>query len=184
MINLGLLHSICRTPQGRDRAALFVDPLNLHMPAYGIDTPVRAAAFLGQILHESGEFRYLRELGNDEYLKKYDTGRLAARLGNTPEDDGDGQLYRGRGLIQVTGRANYERCGQALGLDLIAHPEMLESPNLAVQSACWFWDSRDLNQVADDYDYRAITKAINGGYSHMESRITYWERARRAFRLM
>ena len=86
----------------------------------------RIAAFIAQIGHESGQFRYVRELGSDQYLSKYDTGSLAKRLGNTPEADGYRQTYRGRGLIQITGRTNYIACGEALAFDLVNHPDLLE----------------------------------------------------------
>ena len=86
----------------------------------------RIVAFIAQIGHESGQFRYVRKLGSDQYLSKYDTGSLAKRLGNTPEADGDGQTYRGRGLIQITGRINYTACGEALAFDLVNHPDLLE----------------------------------------------------------
>ncbi|KEZ72070.1 lysozyme, partial [Pseudomonas syringae pv. syringae FF5] len=95
-------------PNAGPKAGVFVPALNIAMARYAIDTRLRIAAFIAQIGHESGQLRYVRELGSDSYLAKYDTGQLALRLGNTPEADGDGQLYRGRGLIQVTGRTNYE----------------------------------------------------------------------------
>jgi putative chitinase len=79
-----------------------------------INTPKRQAAFLAQVGHESGQLQYVRELGGEQYLSKYDTGNLAAKLGNTPELDGDGQRYRGRGPIQITGHSNYLRCSLAL----------------------------------------------------------------------
>ncbi|EJT83056.1 chitinase [Pseudomonas putida S11] len=126
--------------------------------ARGIVTPTRQAAFIAQIGHESGQFRYVRELGNDKYLAKYDTGTLAARLGNTPTADGDGQKYRGRGLIQITGHDNYEACGEALGLDLVNQPELLELPQHAAASAAWFWQSRGLNTLADRGDFVGITR--------------------------
>lgn len=102
-------------PNAGPKAGVFVPALNIAMARYAIDTRLRIAAFIAQIGHESGQLRYVRELGSDSYLAKYDSGQLALRLGNTPEADGDGQLYRGRGLIQVTGRTNYEACGEALG---------------------------------------------------------------------
>lgn len=159
---------------GRARASLYLDPLNVAMCEFGIDTPMRQAAFLAQIAHESGSLRYVRELASGE---AYDTGRLAERLGNTPEADGDGQRYRGRGLIQITGADNYRACGLALGLDLLDHPELLEQPGNACRSAAWFWKSRDLNAQADVGAFRAITRAINGGYNGYEDRLAYYERA-------
>lgn len=107
---------------------------------------------------------------------KYDTGRLAERLGNTPEDD-DGQLYRGRGLIQITGRANYYACGEALGLDLLGHPELLEEPQHAAMSAGWFWHRASLNALADRSDFLTITKRINGGTNGLKDREAIYHRA-------
>ena len=123
-------------PNAGQTAGVFVPVLNTAMVRFQIVGLKRIAAFIAQIGHESGQFRYVRELGNDQYLSKYDTGSLAKRLGNTPEADGDGQKYRGRGLIQITGRANYMMCGEALALDLINQPELLEKP----QHAC-LWPS-------------------------------------------
>ena len=137
----------------------------------------RIAAFIAQIGHESGQFRYVRELGNDQYLSKYDTGTLAKRLGNTPEADGDGQKYRGRGLIQITGRANYMMCGEALALDLINHPELLENPQHACMSAAWFWASRGLNTLADAGQFDTITRRINGGQNGAADRQALYARA-------
>lgn len=166
-------------PNAGPKAGVFAPVLNAAMGRFGIVTPVRQAAFIAQIGHESGQFRYVRELGNNQYLAKYDTGTLAARLGNTPEADGDGQKYRGRGLIQVTGRANYRACGEALGLDLVNHPELLELPQHAAASAAWFWQSRGLNTLADRGDFVGITRKINGGTNGLADRQTLWERARK-----
>lgn len=179
-ITLQQLQSICKTSQGRGRCAVFHPHLLAYMQIYGISTPARVAAFLGQVMHESAEFRYVRELGGDAYLAKYDTGTLAVRLGNTPEADGDGQRYRGRGLIQITGMANYARCGHALELDLLGQPELLEQPGYAVRSACWFWWREGLNDLADRGEFRAITRRINGGYNGYDDRVDYWQRARGA----
>lgn len=164
-------------PNASSRAGVFVPALNAAMGRYGIVTKLRIAAFIAQIGHESGQLRYVRELGGDKYLSKYDTGKLAERLGNTPEADGDGQLYCGRGLIQITGRANYAECGDALGLDLISHPELLEQPQHAAMSAAWYWSSRGLNSLADKADFLAITKRINGGTNGLADRQALYDRA-------
>jgi putative chitinase len=167
-------------PGARLRAGIFLTALNAAFVRYAINTPIRTAAFLAQIAHESGELRYVRELGSDLYLSKYDTGTLAARLGNSPEADGDGQRYRGRGLIQITGRRNYLACSRALfGDDRLLHqPELLEQPQWAAESAAWFWQSNGLNELADNDQFTRITRRINGGLNGLEERLRLWARAK------
>ena len=179
-MDLAKLQSICKTNAGKKRCELFAPLLAQIMPIWGINTPQRKAMFIAQVMHESGEFRYLEELGNDAYLSKYDTGPLAKRLGNTHEADGDGQLYKGRGLIQITGKDNYQKCGHALQLPLLKKPELLENPRHAVASACWFWFSKNLNKHADLNAITACTKVINGGTNGLNDRIDYWKRAKLA----
>lgn len=177
MITLPELKAIM--PSAGLRAGVFLVPLNDAMAEFGIDTARRVAAFLAQIAHESGELRYVRELASGT---AYDTGRLAERLGNTPAADGDGQRYKGRGLIQITGQDNYRACSMALygdGETLIANPELLESPAPAARSAAWFWWSRGLNVLADcPNSFQAITKRINGGLNGYAARVMYFERAK------
>lgn len=174
MLTIEGLQRCCKTQSGKERSVLFAALLAEIMPLWTINTPQRQAMFIAQVLHESGEFRYLAELGNDKYLSKYDTGRLAAALGNTPEADGDGQLYKGRGLIQITGRYNYQQCGQALQLPLLKLPHLLENPRHAVASACWFWFDKKLNAYADNNQFTACTRRINGGTNGLEDRKAYW----------
>ena len=167
-------------PVARLGAGSFLPALNMAMSRFEIGQPKRIAAFLAQVGHESGELRYVRELGSDEYLSKYDTGALAARLGNTPEADGDGQKYRGRGLIQITGRRNYLSCSQALFGDdrLLREPTLLEQPQWAAESAAWFWQRNGLNELADKDQFTAITRRINGGLNGLEDRLRLWARAK------
>lgn len=136
----------------------------------GINTPLRLSHFFAQIHHESGGFKFLKELGNDKYLDKYDTGSLAVRLGNTPEDDDDGQKYRGRGYIQITGLSNYKEISKDLKIDFVNNPELLEQEVNALLSAIWFWNKRKLNIYADRDDILTITKRINGGTNGLEHR--------------
>lgn len=166
-------------PSAGRQAGVFVPALNAAMGKYAIITRLRIAAFLAQVGHESGQLQFVRELGNNAYLAKYDTGRLAQRLGNTPEADGDGQKYRGRGLIQVTGRTNYEACSEALFGDarLLATPELLEHPVYASMSAGWYWYREGLNSLADKGEFLAITKRINGGTNGLEDREALYKRA-------
>lgn len=166
-------------PNAGAKAGVFVPALNAAMRKYGIVTRLRMAAFIAQIGHESGQLQYVRELGGDQYLSKYDTGTLAKRLGNTPEADGDGQKYRGRGLIQITGRANYEACSEALFSDarLLNTPELLETPVYAALSAGWFWQRAGLNSLADKGDFLTITKRINGGTNGLADREALYQRA-------
>ncbi|MGY2681795.1 glycoside hydrolase family 19 protein [Pseudomonas tolaasii] len=167
-------------PNARTQAGVFVTALNAAMLHRNITSGARVAAFIAQIGHESGELRYVRELGSDQYLSKYDTGALAARLGNSPEADGDGQKYRGRGLIQITGRRNYLACSQALFGDdrLLQQPELLEQPQWACESAAWFWQSNGLNELADKDQFSTITRRINGGLNGLDHRLQLWARAK------
>ena len=178
MITLMQLQQIL--PNARAQAGVFILALNAAMLHPHITGPKRMAAFIAQVGHESGELRYVRELGGEHYLSKYDTGALAARLGNTPDADGDGQKYRGRGLIQITGRRNYLACSRALFGDerLLHFPELLEQPQWAAESAAWFWHSNGLNELADQDQFTTITRRINGGLNGLEHRQQLWEKAR------
>lgn len=160
-------------PFAKSRVDQYAPLLSLTMAEFQIDTPKRAAAFVAEIGHESGQLRYTEEIASGEAYE----GRLD--LGNTQA--GDGRLYKGRGLIQITGRANYRDAGHALGLDLIESPKRLAEPELATRSAGWFWKSRSLNRYADTDAFGSLTKAINGGYNGIDDRIQLWLAARRVF---
>lgn len=168
-------------PSAGKQAGVFASALNLAMDRYQINTTLRMAAFIAQVGHESGQFRYVRELGGDQYLSKYDTGTLAKRLGNTPEADGDGQKYRGRGLIQITGHTNYLACSKALFGDdrLLRTPELLEQAEWACKSAAWYWNSRDINTPADAGDFKTVTRRINGGLNGLAERLEFYKRAKK-----
>lgn len=169
MITLNDLHKICPTTP-RAKLVVFVDPLNAAMREFGIDeNSEREVAFLAQIAHESGGFYYVCELASGGAYE----GR--ADLGNTEE--GDGVKYKGRGLIQITGRSNYAACGTALGVDLLNEPELLEQPVLACRSAGWYWKERGLNELADAGDFLRITKRINGGTNGWKERLAYLHKA-------
>jgi putative chitinase len=152
------------------RAQTWADPLSAAMALYAIDSPARQAAFLAQIGHESGGLIYVRELWGPTPTQEGYEGR--ADLGNT--EPGDGFRFRGRGLIQVTGRANYSTCGSALNLPLTVSPELLEAPGNAAQSAAWFWNSRSLNDLADIGDFNTITRRINGGLNGLADRLALY----------
>jgi putative chitinase len=167
-------------PNARRQAGVFVSALNTAMARRQINTPQRMAAFLAQIGHESGHLQYVRELGGARYLAKYDTGKLAERLGNSPEADGDGAKYCGRGLIQITGRTNYLKTSLSLFGDprLLATPELLELPEWAAESAAEFWQSSGLNALADADRFTDITRRINGGVNGLAERRALWAKAR------
>lgn len=194
-------------PDARPVAGVFVSALNQAMARFRIDSPVRAAAFLAQVGHESGQLTQLKEnlnygaqgLANTwparfrgadgrPNAKALQLARnpeaiansvYAGRLGNGAEETGDGWRYRGRGLIQTTGRANYRATGQALGADLEQVPQLLEQPVYAALSAAWFWQEHGLNELADAGQFQAITKRINGGLHGLAERVALWEVAKR-----
>lgn len=161
-------------PNSRSRSGVFVSALNAAMQNHQIASPKRVAAFIAQIGHESGQFLYVREIWGPTAAQRRYEGR--EDLGNTVA--GDGRKYCGRGLIQITGRANYAKCGKALGLDLIAHPELLELPQHAAMSAAWFWEVSGLNELADRDQFQTITRCINGGLNGLADRLEIWERAK------
>lgn len=150
----------------------FAEPLTKAMLKYEITTPRRQAAFLAQLAHESGSLRYTEEIATGEAYE----GRRD--LGNT--EPGDGKRFKGRGLIQITGRANYKEVSQALGYDFITNPEDLEKPGAASFSAAWFWFSRHLNRLADIDSFEKITRRINGGLNGLADRLEHYERAKKA----
>ncbi|KKI25229.1 chitinase [Pseudomonas syringae pv. persicae] len=160
-------------PSAGQKAGVFAPVLNTAMSKYQIVTPLRIAAFIAQVGHESGQLRYVREIWGPTPQQLGYEGRKD--LGNTVA--GDGSKYRGRGLIQITGRANYAECGEALGLDLIHHPELLEQPEHATMSAAWYWSSRGLNSLVDKGDFLQITRRINGGTNGLADRQALYDRA-------
>jgi len=161
------------------RATPFAEPLTAAMAEFGIDTPERQAAFLAQVGHETNGFLWLHELwGPTSAQTRYE---FRVDLGNTQA--GDGHRFLGRGLIQVTGRANYARIGQELGLDLITNPTLLEQPVPACRSAGVFWRDHNLNALADARDFETLTRRINGGENGLDDREKRWAGARAALGL-
>lgn len=177
------------------------------LPDYEINTPQRIASFLAQCAHESGGFLFLKENLNykaaslrkvfpkyfptDEIANQYASGPnkaeaianrvYASRMGNGPEESGDGYRYCGRGLIQLTGKDNYTFFAGSLGITVEEASEYLQTFEGAAQSACWFWETNNLNQFADKGDIVTMTKRINGGTIGLEDRIKHYEHALHVF---
>ena len=180
----------------------YIDALNGVMPRYQINTPLRIAHFLAQVLHESEYLKRKEEHLNysaerllqvfPKYFKSKEEAQnyarkpeaianrvYANRMGNGDEASGDGWKYRGRGLVQLTGKDNYRDCGNNLGLDLARTPDLATaSATYSVIVACWFWSSRSLNALADRDDIEAITKKINGGLNGIDDRFKILTRAK------
>lgn len=179
-------------------AAKYVALFDQVLPSYGIDTPLRQAHFLAQVAHESGGFKYAVENLNysanalyavfrkyfpslavaDGYARqpeKIANKVYANRLGNGDEASGDGYKYRGRGLIQLTGKDNYTSFGAKAQIDAVGNPDIVATPEYSLASACWFWQSRNLNKYADADDVVMVTKRINGGTNGLENREHFLE---------
>ncbi len=193
MITIEQLLKINKNRNAKD-CDYYLNALNDVLPMYKINTGIRLSHFFAQILHESGNLHYKEEnlnysaqalrtvfpkyFPNDEVAvafarkpEKIANKVYSSRMGNGNETSGDGWKFRGRGLIQLTGHDNYKMCGTALGVDLVNNPDLLcQNPAIIVSSACWYWDSRDLNELADKDDVLAITKKINGGTNGLEDR--------------
>jgi putative chitinase len=154
-------------PYSNARASMFLQPLNAAMSEFSILTPIQKSAFLAQVAHESGSLLYTREIADGT---KYE-GR--SDLGNTQL--GDGIRFRGRGLIQITGRTNTEACLKDLGRGFTEY-EWLESPEGASRSAGWFWQVNGLNPIAEAGNFGTLTRRINGGYNGLDERIKHYVR--------
>lgn len=169
----------------RARLQEFLKPINDTLAKYDINTPLRVAHFLAQIAWESGSLRYVEEIASG---KDYDTGAKARQLGNTPQADGDGQRYKGRGLIQITGRTNYKLYGVVIGKDMENVTEknwlLLRQPRYAADSAGWFWKTHHLNERADRDEHTNITKIINGSTITAPKRLPYLRNAKIAVGLI
>lgn len=164
------------------RAELWCTPINRAMADYDILGPVRQAAFIAQVAHESGLLRFTREIWGPTPAQVRYEGRKD--LGNT--QTGDGFRFRGRGLIQLTGRSNYAQFSRVTGVDFVASPEKLEIPTWAAAVAGWFWQTRGLNDYADPetpQSFVALTQKINGGTNGLEDRKRLWALSRKAFGL-
>jgi putative chitinase len=175
------------------------EALNKILPDYDIDTPQRVAAFLAQTAHESGGYNALHEnlnykaeslckvwpryfnAGNaNDYAhqpEKIANRAYANRMGNGDEASGDGWRYCGRGLLQVTGKSNYQAFADSVGMAVEDAPEFLQTFEGAIQSACWFWEANNLNQYADSGDFVTMTKRINGGTLGLDDRTNRYNRA-------
>jgi putative chitinase len=173
------------------------------LPEYDIETELRVAAFLAQCAHESGNFRFIKEnlnyrwqslrrvfpkyFPNDQIAQQYASmpnkqeaiaNRIYAnRMGNGPEESGDGFRYCGRGLIQLTGKTNYTNYAMSLEIDVDEAVEHLKTFEGCVQSAAWFWDENNLNRFADKKDIVTLSKRINGGTIGLEDRIKHYNHA-------
>lgn len=194
MIELETLQRITDSPN------LWWSPLNAAALTHDISTSLRARMWLAQCAHESMGFTRLVEnmrysaaalrrtwpnrfSEHDAQAMQYDEVRIAERAyggrnGNRPEGSGDGYKYRGRGLIGITFVDNYRACGDAMGADLLARPELLERPQFAAWSAGWFWKRNGCNELADAGDYEAITRRINGGLNGWDDRMAWLDKLR------
>jgi len=180
------------------------EALSSVLPEYEIDSPQRVSAFIAQCTHESGGFKRLKENLNykweslrkvfpkyfptDELAKEYAHKQeqianrvYGGRMGNGDESSGDGFRYCGRGLIQLTGRNNYTKFAESIGMAVEEVPALLETFEGAVKSACWFWKTNNLNQYADAGDILTMTKRINGGTIGLEDRIKHYNHALEVF---
>lgn len=180
------------------QAELWIDAINQTFETFGIETVEQQASFLAQCGHESAGFTALVENLNYKaeslckvWPKRFPTLEAAQpyhrnpeaiankvyanRMGNGDEESGDGFAYRGRGLIQLTGRDNYRACGEFLGVDLESDPDLVSTPQFAALSAGWFWHTHHLNNIAEDIV--AVTKKINGGTLGLDDRVARTERA-------
>lgn len=185
-----LKRAMPRLEREPDEAESYLAPLNAVLRDFEINTPVRVACFLAQIGHESADLKYWEEIwGPTAQQKKYDPPfGLAVRLGNTHV--GDGRRYKGRGPIQLTGRANYQRVGEKIGVDLENNPGLVAKPRYGFQVAGVFWSENGCNELADATEtggveaFAKLTKRINGGLNGLDDRAKRWQLAKRVLEIV
>lgn len=201
-VTLELLQHMCPKTK-RNVLEGYLEPLNTVAQYYEMTAnPARLAGFLSQTAHESGGFNFIKENLNysakglmtifkkyfptEDLAKQYErkpekiANRVYAnRMGNGPEESGDGYRFCGRGLIQLTGRQNYTKLANDLGISVEETALYLETPNGAVSSAGWFWDNNNLNQYCDKGDFITLTKRINGGTIGLADRQHHFDEAMR-----
>lgn len=176
--------------------AQWLDGLNETFERFGIDTPKKQAAFIGQCGHECGNFKVLEENLNYraetlcklwpkrfpsiEFAKQYErqprkiaNSVYSNRMGNRDEASGDGFRFRGRGCIQLTGHSSYYHAGKALGVDFVMEPDLVSTPKYAALTAGWFWSTHNCNEIAERGDWTQLTKKINGGTIGLDDRIKH-----------
>jgi putative chitinase len=189
-----------------EKAQLYIPFITTVLPKFGIDTPLRKAHFLAQVAHESGGLQFTQENLNysvqglrsvfgkyfptieiaNTYARKPEkiANRVYAdRMGNGNEASGDGWKFRGRGLIQLTGKENYQKFSDENGIDCVKNPDLLLQPEMALTSACWFWKKRNLNEFADKNDIIMITKRINGGTNGLNDRQQYLDSFKHVYQI-
>lgn len=174
-LTLQQLGSIMPNAKSSGRAAKYLNAINDVMAKYHINTPIRIAHFLAQIAHESGELRYNEEIASGSAYE----GRKD--LGNTHK--GDGKRFKGRGLIQLTGRANYTAFAKATGCDCVNHPELLAQIPWCVETAGWYWNNRKINEAADIDAFVTVTRRINGGTNGLTNRQKYLTNAKKTLNI-
>lgn len=174
-ITFDLIKLICHQYVKDDFIKDLIKSLNRWLPSYDMDRKLRAIAFLAQCAHETGGFIYFKEIGGKDYCEKYEPHtNIGKMLGNT--QIGDGYTYKGRGLLQITGRTNYKNYGKYIGVNLIAKPDLLLDLDIGVHVSCEFWKRNDLNHLADNCDTISITKKINGGLNGFKERQNYYSK--------
>lgn len=174
IITVDHLYKISPRPRANEAIVTgLIDPLNKYLPLYEINTLLRLDHFFGQSAEETDGFHTLTEYANgNEYNGRRDLGNV---------EPGDGPRYKGRGIFQLTGRANYDRLGKILGIDLINNPELAATPEVAVRVACEYWKTHGLNALAVNDDLTGITRRINGGTNGIDAREAFTTLADKAF---
>lgn len=173
MITEDQLSKIINRMSYKTKQGEVVEALNRGMTDAEINTPLRTAMFMAQILHESGGFKWLTELGDVAYFDRYEN---RTDLGNVRK--GDGYKFKGRGFIHITGRFNYGKVGDALGLDLVTTPDMAAELVPAARIAGWFWTTHTLNTPSDRRDLKKVTYIINGGYNGLQERLSWYQKVK------